>query len=325
MDLVNETPYPADLFRSELERDVMYNALVGRVRYRLSTDQQLSPPTGVDILKDLRRQAHEDPYGRLEPDDIYGRTGTDLIVLADAGLPDGPVAAMDVRVAAGPYDLTLRVTGDRVWERRFGLGAPRPSEPLPFSTMPVIYKNAFGGETPLEFGALPFAANPAGKGFYASEVQAIGKPLPNVEDPQALVTRWSDNPEPVGTAPYPPMWGLRLKKVLTFNPGTRKVRFSPVNGLFDRAHPRLSGKPLVAGDWVRLHGFALHTTLGFEIPPCPFVAEIQIGTKTHVRDLVLDEILVDLRTGHVDLSYRKLFHYPIRLREFRRSTLRHRT
>lgn len=322
MDLVNETPYPADLFRSEFEKDVMYNALVARIRYRLVDGQPLAPAAGADGLRDLRRAVSEDAYARLDPDEIYGRTGTDIIVLGDAGAPDGPVSTMRVRVIAGPYDLTLRVTGDRVWERRLGVGALRPSAPTPFVTMPVTYKNAFGGQAPTELGGVPFAHNPIGKGFYLTEPDALGKPLPNIEDHDSPVTAWSDRPDPAGTAPYPQMWGLRLGKAVSSDPLTGKTRFSPGGGFFDRAHPRLSGKPLTAGDWVRMSGFGHKDLIGFRVPVCPLAAEIRLGSKLHAREPVLDEVLVDLRSGHVDLSYRKLFHYPIRLRERRLVTLR---
>lgn len=321
MEFVNETPYPAGLFRSEEEKNVMYNALVGRIRYRLVDGQPLLLEKSPDSPRDLRRERYEDPYGRFEPDEIYGRTGTDLMVLGDAGGPDGPISSLHIRVTAGAYDTTLQVTGDRIWERRFGVGAPRPSAPLPFLTMPVTYSNAFGGQALTELGGVPFAHNPIGKGFYVSEADAIARPLPNIEDPHAPVSAWDDHPDPVGTAPYPQMWGLRLGKAVSYDPAGR-VRFSPGENFFARAHPQLSGKPLATGDWVRLGGFDHKELIGFRLPACPLVAQIQLGTKEYTREPILDEVLIDLRTGHVDLSYRKLFHYPVRLRERRRATLR---
>lgn len=321
MRFVNDTPYPADLFRSERQRDVMYNALVGRVRYHLIADQPLIPATGDHALLDLRRHATTDDYAQLEPDEIYGRTGTDLIVLGDAGATH-PVTRLDLRVAAGAYDHTLRIHGDRVWERKFGAGPLRPSPPLAFTAMPVTYHNAFGGVAPGEFGGVPFAANPIGKGFYMSEKDALDQPLPNVEDPGAPISAWDDHPEPVGTAPYPQLWSMRLRSTLSRDPATGEHRIAPTPEFYDRAHPRLSGKPLLAGQWVRLTGFAGKPLIGFRVPPCPLVAEIQIGARHYAREPVLEEVLIDLRSGHVDLSYRKQFHYPIRLREHRRTTLR---
>ena len=323
MRLTNETPHPADLFRSNHERDVMYNALVSRVRYRLGDDQPLVVETGPGKLRDLRRAPFADAYGEFTPDQIYGRIGTDLIILGDAGAPEGPAASVDVRVLAGAYDLSLRIHGERVWERRFGVGGLHPSAPTHFTTLPLTYSNAFGGHAPIDLGSVPCADNPEGKGFYLHEADAAGKPLANIENLRAPVKTWDDRPDPVATAPYPRRWALRLSKSLIKNETSGKYELAPGTEFFNCAHPLLSGKPLVTGDWVRLAGFAVgRSMIGFRLPACPLVAEIQLGTKVHLREPSLEEVLIDLRSGHVDLTYRKMFHYPIRARQLRRITLR---
>ena len=331
MDFQNRTPHAAHLFRSEFKPDVMYNALVARLRYRLVGGDLSLMDGGADI----RFERVEDEHGHaLEADEIYGRTGTDLIVLGDAVAPGEPVSSMDVMVEAGPYRQTLRIFGDRVWERveasgegkdhkeREESGALAPSAPAPFNTMPLIYAKAFGGAAPTEMGAYPCANNPEGRGFYLFEAQAEGMPLPNIEDPATLVTRWEDQPEPVGLAPYAPLWGLRAARVHEVDEETKRATFHPERGFFDRAHPRLSGQQLKAGEQVRLSGVSTEGTVAFEIPGCPVEVEVILGDQAHVKEPALEEVLVDLRAGHLDPTYRKLFHYLFVPHQLRRTVLR---
>lgn len=329
MDFKNRTPHAAHLFRGELKPDVMYNALVARLRYRLEGGALELQQGGAAI----RFERVEDRRGHaLEADDIYGRTGTDLIVLADAVAPGEPVSRMTVTVEAGPYRQALLVTGHRVWVRSDapseGAGegeqaAPlEPSAPTPFSAMPLTYAAAYGGVAHTPFGATPFANNPEGKGYYIHEEQAEGQPLPNLEDPAATICGWDDQPEPVGLAPYPSTWGLRMSRATEVDEQKRQATFHPERGFFDRAHPRLAGQRLEAGQQVRLGGVEATGVVSFELPACPLEVEVVLGPRTHVREPELEEVLVDLHNGHVELTYRKLFHYAFVPHQLRRTVLR---
>lgn len=69
---------------------------------------------------------------------------------------------------------------------------------------------------------------------------------------------------------------------------------------------------------MRIAGMSLKPIL-FDVPPCPVAAEITIGQTNATRDLVLEEILVDLRENVVDLTWRKMFRYNF-VRHERRET-----
>jgi hypothetical protein len=320
MDFFNDTGCPGALFRSELQPDKMYNSLIVRIRHRLLPDGQLERVADAEQPPDVRRQPAEDEYGLLEPDVFDVRSGTDLIVFGDAVAPDGPVTAMNVAVSAGPYDLTLRVFGDRVWETTLGKGlAPTPAKP--FTRLPVTLRNAYGGASAGEYGPLPFSRNPDGKGYYLSKREAIGRPLPNVEDPAALICDWDDRPAPVGVVPYPSTWALRHEPCVRIDATTGKPIFTPTPGLHDRAHPRLSGQRLHAGEVVRIRGMSASPEVAFTLPPCPVEVRIRIHEKVHVRDPWLEEVLVDLRTDLVDLTYRKVFDYAFKPFQTRTTTL----
>lgn len=154
MKFVNESPHPADLFRSEIGPEWMNTSLVTRVRHGITPEGHLLPVSGDDALLDIRRDREEDEYGILEPDVPFPRVATDVIVLADACAHSGPVVATKVGIKVGPYDEQLLVVGDRVWEKGLG-GALAASKPLPFERMPLQWSRAFGGNAKSQYGDVP--------------------------------------------------------------------------------------------------------------------------------------------------------------------------
>src|SRR5690606_6855814 len=94
-------------------------------------------------------------------------------------------------------------------------------EPEPFDGIPLSWSRAYGGTVRLAPGFLPgsevphpggevaYPQNPEGMGFILTEDDAHGAPLPNLEDPAALMTKPLDRPIPAGFAPCPRHAGLR--------------------------------------------------------------------------------------------------------------------
>lgn len=321
MDFINETDCPAELFRSAFEEDVLHNSLLARIRYELKDNTQLVPVSEANKLKTLRQEIIEDEYGNLEPDIFFSRTGTDLMIFGDAVSDKGKVKNLTVTVNAGGYQLSMLVIGNRIWEKRNMKSEDLlASEPEPFEKMPMTYKNAFGGKTQTEYGDLPYADNPIGKGYYLAQEEALDKLLPNIEDPKALIKKWDDKPEPIGIAPYPSNWGLRLKKIVSVKGD--EIELVPENGIFDKAIPALSGKRLEAGQTISITGMSKSGKVQFKLPVCNVEAVVSLGNKVHIRELVLEEVLIDLRQSTVDLSYRKNFNYDFVPHQIRKTVLR---
>ena len=306
MKFVNESGSPAELFRGELPGGMMSAALLARVRLGVDPAGRLKPAVGERSISEIRRDVVADDYGSLEPDLPYPRSGTDVIVYADAAAPQ-PVTSHTVVVRVGSYRLELRVVGDRTWVR--GLDGLVPSAPRPFTRMALTWANAFGGEASTAYGELQEPSNPLGKGFYADEAAALGGPLPNIEDPAHPVRRWDDRPEPIGIAPYPSNWLLRHRECVELRPETGTLELYPERGMFDRAYPRLCGRPVVTGDAIEITGTAFAPRLVSQVPACPLEMVLQLGDREYVRTLDLEEIVLDLRAGYVDFGYRKLCKY----------------
>ena len=286
----------------------MANALLVRVRYRIDR-QQLVLLNAVEQYQDLRR-ATEDlgDHGELSPDNFFPPVGTDVIILGDAVARHGPAVATRVDVSVGSYHVVLDVFGDRVWET-----PTRATPAKPFERMPVTYRNAFGGAAKGPYGDLNWCHNPLGKGYFLSQEEAIGKALPNIESPSRHVKNWEDRPEPVGLGPYPKSWGLRVMKLVHTDLAGQNVAIRPDEGMFSQAHPALSGRQVEAGV-VEIVGMNSAGSVRFDLPVCPFEVLITLGEFEYIRDLNLQEILIDLRQADrdstvVDLLYRKMFVY----------------
>ncbi len=119
-------------------------------------------------------------------DEGWAKPCGEFMVYGAACAPNGnKVQQLSVRATLGRISKELYVFGDRT----FG-PAGLPSQPLPFSRMPLSANAAFGGAG--------FADNPAGKGFVKVEQVdgSLRRPLPNVELPRQLMTAEGDNPQP---------------------------------------------------------------------------------------------------------------------------------
>src|SRR6056297_1316284 len=113
--------------------------------------------------------------------------------------------ASEVKIRVGELDKRIYVYGDRYWKH--GL----ITDPKPFSEIPVVWANAFGGEG--------FKNNPLGKGIQkiilSDGTKAV--PLPNLELPEQQIGSPDDSPDPAGFGPLDMMWPQRFDKNGTYD------------------------------------------------------------------------------------------------------------
>ncbi|KYF74444.1 hypothetical protein BE11_28460 [Sorangium cellulosum] len=136
----------------------------------------------------------------------------ELLISGRAYPRGGRAPACAVRARLGAVDKTLYAIGDRTWRR----GAP--TDPEPFTEMPIVWERAFGGPG--------FAMNPVGKGAQPVETDT-GElhPLPNIELPETLITSPTDQPAPGGFGPMDLMWPQRFARMGTYDQKWLKERF----------------------------------------------------------------------------------------------------
>lgn len=116
----------------------------------------------------------------------------DVVVIGKAHAPRGKVVpSMLVSVQVGKQSKELIVFGDRQCHFRENAD-PLFSEPKPFTEMEIRYDLAYGGqdEETLPESPLHYPRNYMGKGVVLRNIKkrVEGLPLPNIEDPNDLLT-----------------------------------------------------------------------------------------------------------------------------------------
>jgi uncharacterized protein YjbI with pentapeptide repeats len=199
----NTTPFLFCATASSLRPPAPLMTLVVKASFRLRPGAPATPLEGIGeqgtLEGDVFDPADEDRTGQLfyASDFAAFKPRADLLVRAACHTPGGkPLQECPVRVAVGAWSKLLRVVGRRAWKEGF-LGAS-PSEPAPFTTMPIDYAHAFGGpESP---------DNPAGLGLGTVEMH-------NLEAPGDVVRSRSDRIRPASFGPLSPFWPARRSKV----------------------------------------------------------------------------------------------------------------
>lgn len=249
---------------------------------------------------------------KMEGQAIYGRPGTDIYLTGQAHAPFGrPVTGMMTKVTVGPCKKAVAVIGDRIWQGH--PKNPTPSRPKPFVSMPLCYENSFGGAAKNKKGAPASyeSRNPVGRGWYEGPLTAVGQPLPNLEDRDALIKHPGDRPAPVGYGPIYRGWEPRQKLAGTYDQNWIATRapywpadLDPL--FFSAASPELnSGTPLAGGEPVALEGFSPDGVIHFALPHVSLVLECSFaGNAQETAGFVFDTLALDTDAGSVTLGLR---------------------
>ncbi len=204
MELVNRTPFSALslLLPNQDGVDTLYTVVKATLKigkqWTLEEDQ-------------IQPQAEDEFWGDPESTSLkystdfhIGKQNTDIAVVGSAhSFEEQPVTQLDVGLSVGKLQKVVRVFGDRQWNN--GL----ISRPADFTSMPLIYEHAFGGQYHAggELKSLE-RRNPVGKGYKGkkSTTEMNGSLLPNVEDPGQLISTMHDEPAPAGFGFCAPHW-----------------------------------------------------------------------------------------------------------------------
>ena len=236
---------------------------------------------------------------RIPSDISLEKIGTDVVVNGCAVAPHGvPTWEMDVSVSVGPVAKSIRVFGDRVWDT--GAAGPSISWIKPFVRMPIIWERAFGGADETDAGRSVDSRNPVGVGFRArgGRKSTAGVPLPNVEDPTALISSTRDAPNPAGLATVAPHWLPRRSFAGTYDATWQQSRapFLPrdFDPRFCQIAPLGMTTPsyLQGGERVELRGLTAEA-MRLSVPAARVEAHYSLNGATEVRPANLDTIVLE--------------------------------
>lgn len=229
MELINGTPFDINALQALDKEGQPWLVVVAKGTYRIpegpDTSPQLAEAQRGLLVKDVFEGQEGLSAPLFENDFVPVKPACDVIVKGSAHAPGGSaVPETLVGLVVGPIKKGLRVVGDRRWRRRPGGYAP--SEPEPFTEMPITYGRAFGGL--FDGGAIgsddarDFLAHPGnlvGCGYARGKLLRLieGRPVPNleapgspIEDPETLYT-------PVSLGPIARNWAPRLGLAGTYD------------------------------------------------------------------------------------------------------------
>ena len=306
MDINDQAGFPHRLYRGVIDESRLFGSLVIKTSWTVH-DGNLS----LDAVQDwaILDAPKKTPDGLLPSDQCFYKAGADVMLLGQA-VSAKPVERLAVSIAIGEaFKASVLVIGRRTWNKRLLRGLEM-SAPERFVSMPLTLREAFGGKPVWDELPIPYPDNPDGIGYYLDAAGAEGQPLPLIEDPTRLITRWDDHPDPVGLGLRPMAFGPHLRQAVTHDAKGRLLKLDPL--FFNTAFPACVAREAVPGQQVRVAAVLPDADWTFSLPECPVRADITLGAKNHVFAMRYDQLWLEPGSGKVRIAWRAPFRYELR-------------
>ena len=247
---------------------------------------------------------------RTPSDVCLTKPAADVLLVGTAHAPGGrPTTQMDATLAAGPVRKTVRVFGDRVWQKSGGGHAI--SAPLPFERMPLVWERAYGGMDQVHGEPRAEARNPVGRGYRApdGDMPLDGLALPNLEDPADPISSWKQAPAPACFAPVSGHWEPRRSFAGTYDERWQRERAPYLAADFDARFSQLAPPGLIApflqpGEWIQVQGASPSGVLRFQLPPVRIEMTYLLDGAAQPVPASLDTVLIEPDRNRVLLVWR---------------------
>lgn len=251
---------------------------------------------------------------RFEADVALEKPNVDVIVNGTAYAPRGrPVSSLPVELHVGDIRKVLVVYGDRM--RRFG---GRPSEPKPFTQMPILYERAYGGydqrdADPAKHRLYP--QNPIGLGFQNVRASdpSIATEFPNIEFADGPV-----NPGlgiPAGFGACGRGWSPRLQLAGTFDDKWLAQQWPLLPMDFQALHYQAApvdqqSRQIVGGEDLLLRNMLPQGDWQLKLPRVNVPVRLYFSDHVERPALRVDTVLLEPDDRKVTLSHR--LRIPVR-------------
>ena len=312
----NRTPYAFEALYVADEEGRPVVAVIVKATYGIARDGKLALASEQQPVL-LAGVCNGDPdvsSWRFEPEFAFVKPATDVVLVGHAQARHAQTTELLVSLQVAQLKKTLLVSGDREWQSRW-LGA-KPSEPVPFEKIPLLWERAFGGwdrsaEDPAKHRCEPF--NPVGIGFRLRGAELKeGAPLPNIEDPDDRQTSFTGRAKPIGVGFIGPNWKPRSDFAGTYDAAWDKQRKPLLPRDFDRRFFNAAAPGLIAAGHLRGDESVVVTnvtpsgSLKFALPaPPPPRCKLEFVHKPdETLDGVLDTVVIDADLERVILTWR---------------------
>ncbi len=317
LEIRNKTPFSAMLVPSLDKHGHNYAVMIVKGTFKIHAQ-------GASLVMADEQQAP------LQNDVFYGEAGkssvkyesdispvkraVDLVLNGHAYAPGGrAISALDASLQIGRYKKSIRVFGDRTWQKHHLRWEQTP--PVKFERMRLVYENSFGGVAPRESEESPVEFcryNPLGKGFAGTDGKGLklGLALPNLEDPTQLIQYWDDCPAPVGVGFICRNWAPRLMYAGAYDEQWKKDRMPLLPQDFDDRYYNGAQTQLMLssefelGETVELIHFSEQGSLKFRLPRYRVVVTALIKGKPVTHVLAMDTIVIEPDDMRVFITWR---------------------
>jgi len=300
LQLKNDTPFQANMHLMPGPDGIDSLFTVVKGTFTLDAEPRPADEQVPVVLADEYYGEPGETSIRAASDLSLTKPGTDVLLVGHAYAARGrTVSEMDVTLSVGPVYKTVRVIGDRVWQKS-GIGVSM-SAPLPFEAMPLTWERAFGGSDTVDSELRAEACNPVGTGFRApdGDVELDGLPLPNLEDPRHLIGSWKDNPPPACFAPLCAHWEPRRSYAGTYDEKWKRERAPYLPDDFDTRFFQVAPPDLVmsghlkGSEPVEVFGASPSGALQFRLPAVALRIAYVLDSDTHLQPANLDTIIIE--------------------------------
>lgn len=319
LQINNKTPFSADIaiFPNEKGIDTLY-AIV-KATFTIGKEWVLAEEQSEPAKIDEYWGEPGESSLKIASDFHIGKPFTDIVMIGNAYSRDEqPVKQLDVSLAVGEIEKTIRVFGDRVWGE-FGI-----TEAEEFSEMPLVYERAFGGHI-AENGETIDAEyrNPVGVGFRGDEDIVMGSLLPNIEDPNDLIENDQSSPFPAGFGLISAHWQSRAALSGTYDELWQQTRapFLPLD--FDgrflcSAHPDLIYPGyLQGGELVNITNMHAKGNLSFTLPVINLKAKFNVAGAVFEKEFNLETLILQPNALEASLVWRASFEGDKKIRKIK--------
>ncbi len=314
MELINETPYPAQLLVMPDAEGAETLTAVLKATWSFG-GAALPPEEQVPlVLADTWHGEPGESSPRLETDLAPFKPATDVVLLGHAHAPGKRARKVDVTLQVGKTTARVRAYGDRRWWVILGLFRFR-TRPRAFEKMPLVYERAFGGVQAGKGKGKVVGweeRNPVGIGYVKKPGFALLRalPLPNLESPKQHLRRPGHRPVPAGFGYVARHWSPRRELLGTYDDAWQKERMPLLPEDFDPAglngaHPALQITPYLRGDEkVRISGASRGKPIEFRLPGIePAMSARWLGAWQPLEP-ALDTVVIEPDEGRVCLTWR---------------------
>lgn len=308
LQLNNNTPFAADiaLFPDEQGVDSMF--IMVKASFTIDSQWTLVSEQPFPVMADEYWSEPAKSSLKSASDYHTGKPATDIILTGHARAPGNqPVAYLDVSLRVGVVNKSIRVFGDRYWT------AGQISSAEPFTQMPLLYENAFGGEYILDDQSLVTdARNPVGKGWLNPQAldHIEGMPLPNLEDPAHLIKSVNDHPDPCCFAYVSPSWQPRADLAGSYDSDWEMNRAPYLPDDFNRKFLNMAHRDLIypgylkGGEAVIIDNVRPNGPLEFTLPRVEFTAFVELNQKIVKPAFNLETLLIQPDLMQLSLSWK---------------------